>query len=446
MIGAVIVSTVGIVCALLIYDSLKRPGDVSDPDAPFVSEEKPPRRGSVNWPTYGYDNAKTRYLPRRGIKPPYRRVWHYHPGSTLMEFSPVLAEGTIYGIDNDAVAFALDADTGKPKWRRRIGELNASSPTYHDGRLFFVNLEPGQAVALNAANGKLVWRRDLPDRSESSPVVQDDKVVFGCESGDLFAVAEKTGKVLWQRDVGGAVKGGPAISEGIVYAGDYNGTLSAVRLTDGTIKWQSSSQGRSLGRAGSIYGTPAVAFGRIYVGSLDGRMYSFVAETGKLAWSQSTGERVYAAPVVADTPTAPPSVYFGSIDGKVYALDAQSGKERWVKRAGGAVLGAGSVVGQIFYVANTSKRATAGFGTKDGKRVFGIGMGAYNPIISDGRRLYLTGYSGIAALKPRPATAQRPRAQKRKAVRAAERRAAAKRKQRRKQRRARRRARAKAGG
>ncbi len=417
MIAAAVV--LGCLAFAIGYSVFKRPGDVSDPDAPFSSSEPPPRRGSTNWPTYGANNAKTRFLPRRGLKPPFRRLWSYHSQGVLTEFSPVLAGTTIYGIDKHAIAYALNSENGKPLWRRKVGELNASSPAIDNGRVFIANLEPGQVVALDAATGKRLWRFDLPDRSETSPVVEGDLVVVGCESGDLFALDASTGKVAWQRELGGAIKGGPAIHNGIVFAGDYGGELSAVRLTDGSIKWQTSDVGREFSRSGSFYSTPAVAFGRVYIGNKDGRMYSFVEETGKLAWAQSTGGEVYSAPAVADTPTAVPSVYFGSGD-TVYALDAETGKERWTRPAGGAVLGAGSVVGQIFYVANVSKRATAGFATKTGKRVFGSKAGAYNPVISDGRRIYLTGYAGLLALKPRPSSAALSKKQKRAREKAAE--------------------------
>jgi outer membrane protein assembly factor BamB len=95
-------------------------------------------------------------------------------------------------------------------------------------------------------------------------------------------------------------------------------------------------------------------------------------------------------------------VYFGGLDATVYALDAKTGEERWTENAGGSVIGAGSVVGQVFYVANVSKRATAGFSTRDGKRVFGVRAGAYNPVISDGKQLYLSSYAGVIAMKHKP--------------------------------------------
>jgi outer membrane protein assembly factor BamB len=409
----VVLVAAGVVGGLIAYNALKRPGDISNSDAPFSSTEPALIRNRVEWPTYGYDAARTRYLPEKGIKPPFRKLWQYGTGGVLTEFSPVVAAGTVFGFDNHAVAYALNSVTGKVRWKNRIGDLSAASPTYHDRRVFYVDLEPQRVMALDYRTGKTIWQRDLPGRSESSPVVVDGKVIFGCESGDLFALSEKTGKTIWQRHLPGAIKGGAAVDGGLVFAGDYSGHLTAVRLDDGSVKWQSSSLGLSLGREGSFYSTPAVAFGRVYLGSKDGRMYSFVEDTGKIAWTHSTGGEVYAAPAVADTKATPPSVYFGGLDSTVYALDAKTGKERWTQPAGGSVIGAGSVIGQVFYVSNVSKRATAGFSTKTGKRVYGSKLGAYNPVVSDGRRIYLTDYAGVVALKPRPASAQVTTKQKR---------------------------------
>ena len=46
-------------------------------------------------------------------------------------------------MNNDALFFALDTDTGKVLWKKDVGELNASSPVYNKGILYAVNLDPG---------------------------------------------------------------------------------------------------------------------------------------------------------------------------------------------------------------------------------------------------------------------------------------------------------------
>jgi outer membrane protein assembly factor BamB len=204
--------------------------------------------------------------------------------------------------------------------------------------------------------------------------------------------------VIWETDIGGAIKGAPALEGGIVYVGAYGGEVAAVRLRGGGVKWSAGSQSGGLSGTGNFYATPTVAFGRVYIGNTDGRVYSFEKDTGHLAWSQSTGDYVYAAAVAADTTDTPPTIYVGSYDGSFYAMDARSGDVRWEQKAGGSVSGAASLIGHIVYVANIAKTRTIGFNIANGKRVFAFRDGAYNPIVSDGRFLYLTGRKQIYAL------------------------------------------------
>lgn len=384
---------------VVAYLVTKRPGDVSNPDAAFVKQGAGKEvLGDIDWPFYGLNPERTRYLNVDGLEPPFKVVWRLN-GRKLLEYSPIVVEGSLYAVNNNGQAFSAKTRSGKVRWRRDIARLNASSPAYSDGQIFIATLDPGRVVALNAKNGIERWRRDMPGRTESSPVVVDGKVIVGCECGTLFAFDEKSGKTLWETDLPGAIKAAPAVSDGVAFVGDYSGTMSAVRIADGDIKWQTGSQGSSFGRAGRFYATAAVGFGRVYAGNLDSRMYSFEQETGDLAWTHSTGGYVYAAAVLANTPKTGPSVYFGSYDGTFYALNARSGDERWTADAGGMVSGAGSLIGDTVYVANLDSTETFGFNAASGEKVWSFRDGAYNPIVSDGRRVYLTGKKQIYGLK-----------------------------------------------
>jgi outer membrane protein assembly factor BamB len=385
---------------LIAYLALKRPGDIENRNLEFEPKEEKKEKEFVNWPVYGYDDARSRYLPAKGVEPPFVDRFMFDAGS-LLEFSPILVENRLYVMNKNAEFFALDSGNGKVLWKKDLGSLNASSPAYSDGRLFAVNLDPGQVVALRAKDGKRLWTRPLPGRSESSPVVQDGKVFFGVQSGDVFALDAKTGKDVWHIETAGEVKAGPALHNGTVYVGDYAGHMYAIRASDGAVRWDTTDLGVGLGRSGRFYSTPAVAFGRVYAGNADGRVYSFSAETGEIAWTMSTGAAVYSAPAVADTPDTPPTVYIGSADGNLYALNADSGDELWTAPVGGLISGAGSVVGDVVYVSAVNTDSTKGYAIKSGEQVFRTGRGEYNPVISDGRRIYLTGYAGITKLTPK---------------------------------------------
>jgi outer membrane protein assembly factor BamB len=395
--------------AIAGYLILKRPEDKSCPDPCVIETTANPRPvvKSVDWPLYGLNEERTRHLDARRVKPPFTTKWTFK-GRRLLEYSPILVRNALYAVNNNGLAFSVKKTTGKARWSREIATRNASAPAYSDGMIYIANLEPGQVVALTTGKGSTVWRRPLPGRTESSPVVVGDRVIVGCECGTLFAFDKKTGKPLWETDLGGQLKAAPAVSDGVAYIGDYSGTMSAVRINDGSVKWQSDSQGTGV-TAGDFYGTAAVAFGRVYAGSKDGRVYSFNRDTGEVAWSQTIGGEVYAGAVAADTPNTPPSVYFGSYGGSTfYALDARDGSVRWSSDSGGSVIGAASLIGETVYVANLDKTETFAFNAANGEKVWSFKDGAYNPVISDGVRLYLTGYKTLYALKPRsPADVKR---------------------------------------
>lgn len=383
------VAIVGFVGWLVFHS----PSSANEPATTSTSRPaRSPAPRSTDWPTYGFDQARTRYLATDRVKPPYKLAWSYDAGH-LMEYSPVVAGGTLYGIDNNGEAFALNARNGKPRWRRDVATLNASAPTYSNGRLFISNLEPGQVQALNAANGKVVWRHPLPGRTESTPLVVGNEVIAGCECGSVYALNARTGKELWSTPVSGAVKASPAYDAGTVFVGDYGGQMTAMRASNGAIRWTAHA-------GDSIYGTAAVAFGRVYAGDLSGGFHAWDERTGSEDWSTSTSGYVYSAATAAKTPDTPPSVYFGSYDGTVYALNARTGATRWTESASGPVSGAGSMIGDVFYAGDLKTTQTWGFRATDGKPVLQSRDGAYNPVISDGRLLYMTGYRVIYALRP----------------------------------------------
>ncbi len=386
---------------VLAYEVLKRPPDVHNADVPF--EARQPKRAkqprTVNWPVFGLDRARTRYLPARGVKPPFRKLWRFKD-RPLLEFPPIYVGGKLYFVNNNGTAFALDADSGRVLWERSVGRLNASSPAYFKHRLYIVNLVPGHIVKLDAKTGKTIWKRSLPGRAESSPVVIGRTVYFGCEDGRLYALSTVNGNVRWATALGGPVKAAPAYYGGTLYVGDYGGLMNAVDAKSGRIRWQADSLGQGFGTSGAFYSTPAVAFGRVYAGNNDSRVYSFDRRSGEIAWTYSTGGYAYSGPTVANTRHSPPSVYIGSFDGNVYALDAKDGHVRWSRSAGGQVIGSLSAVGDVVYAAEFTHNSTNGFMMRSGRRVFRYRRGTYSPVISDGRRLYLTGYSSITALAP----------------------------------------------
>jgi len=400
---------------------LTRGGDVSNEGVAFRAEPTqtpestpaPDRRGEepFTWAHYGYSKDRRRYYPaNKGMRPPYRRAWSL-TGSILLEFPPVIGGRSLYLLKNNGALYAVSKATGRVRWKRKLGYLAASSPAYGGDRIFVTLLQRGKSgtagrggrvAALSTKTGRTLWSKPLASRSESSPLLDNGRIYFGSENGTVYSMRASNGEVRWRYRAGGAVKAGLSLAGGKLYFGDYKGRVHAIRQTDGKVAWRTGTSGARFGlSSGQFYSTAAVAFGRVYLGNTDGKIYSFSSDSGKLAWSTGTGGYVYSSPAVAQVPGGRPTVYAGSYSGKFYALDARSGKVRWTHDAKGKISGGATIVGDIVYFSNLRKKSTVGLGARTGRKVFDFGRGAYNPVVSDGKRLYLTGYSSLYALVPK---------------------------------------------
>ena len=402
--AAVVVLASGVAAGVVAYQRAGR-DVIGSPTLEFLPRDLPARPEPVAatpWPTWGLDPARDRWLPA-GSPPPYRVQWRF-AGRSLLEFPPALAYGRVFLPTFAGLLVALDAESGKVLWRHASGRCAWASPAVAGGFVYQTFLlrppkcdpEHGRAgtlVALDAESGRVRWHVALPP-TESSPLVSDGLVYIGDWSGRVSAFDARTGARRWSVLTDGAVKGSVAVAGGRAYVGAYDGRLYALDAQTGRALWRSSSRSR-LGRRGAFYSTPAIAYGRVYLGSTDGSVYSFGAVSGKLRWSHRTGGYVYGSPAVWRQ-----RILVGSYDGRFIALDAATGRVRWSFDAGAPISGSASVLGRIVYFSTLGEQ-TFGLDAATGRVLWRFPDGKYSPMVTDGRRLYVTGYSHLYALLPR---------------------------------------------
>jgi len=125
------------------------------------------------------------------------------------------------------------------------------------------------------------------------------------------------------------------------------------------------------------------------------------ARSGARAWSASTGSYVYSSPAIADVHGLGPTVFIGSYDGTFYAFDAETGGIRWTHPAGGRIDGSATVLGKVVYYSDLGSNSTAGLNVRTGRQVFSHRDGEFSPIITDGKAVFLIGYSTIYQMLPK---------------------------------------------
>ena len=260
---------------------------------------------TFDWPTYGFNDARTRYVPNGQGQASVRQLVRLElPGR---QAARVLADhrrraDLLHG--HRRAFLRAQRPRARSLWQDRVGQLNASAPAYGNHRLFGVNLEPGQAFALRPRDGKLLWRTPLPGRSESSPLAfKDDLVIFGCECGTVFALDQRNGSIEWTVETGGAIKGALA-QGGKRLRRQLRGRDLRDRRQVRPRQWKNNTTGGCFGRGGGVDSTGG-GVRPVTSGASTPASTASTMDTGEIAWSKSTGAEVYSGPVAADTDPGP---------------------------------------------------------------------------------------------------------------------------------------------
>jgi PQQ-dependent dehydrogenase (methanol/ethanol family) len=185
---------------------------------------------------YGLNTSETHYSPLNQINVENVKqlglVWASDSKSYAgqIEGTPLMVNGTIYGTLPWSIAFALDARTGKERWRwdpqiphetfvtdergvkYRRGPSMCCGPVnrgvaYYQGKVFLGTLD-NRLVALDAETGKQVWSTAVASREDDytitgAPRVIKGKVIIGNAGaefgvrGFVAAFDPSTGKQIW---------------------------------------------------------------------------------------------------------------------------------------------------------------------------------------------------------------------------------------------------------
>lgn len=205
------------------------------------------RAQNVDWPNVGNDKGGMRYSKldqvNRDNVSRLDLAWMYHTGDagtgTTIECTPLAIDGTLYLTTVQTKIVALDAATGKEKWRydpyppepvrewrKASGGVNRGLAYWTDGqkeqrliaglpdgRLLSLDLKTGQPDKNFGQDGFVDLRadmeRDLSNISygpTSAPAVFENRVIIGCSTdesvpaapGDVRAFDVLTGKQAWR--------------------------------------------------------------------------------------------------------------------------------------------------------------------------------------------------------------------------------------------------------
>ena len=201
----------------------------------------------------------------------------------------------------DGECLALIAETGKVKWRRRLGSMPVGSPAF--ARLYgrdtvFVTCHDGTVHALKLHDGMPLWTAVLNEESRSSPSVGEvggaAPIFVGSRLNSVFGLRAATGGRTWRAETGYWVDSTPA--------------------------WFSAGEGEGKGTL-------------IVAGSYDRDVYAWTAGSAGLKWRAPTGNYAYSSPAVVKMGRIP-AILMMSWDEHLYLLDGATGRGLWRYKGG----------------------------------------------------------------------------------------------------------------
>jgi quinohemoprotein ethanol dehydrogenase len=183
-------------------------------------------KSGEEWLAYGLTPGETRYSPLKQIDTTnvgrLGLAWSYEigPGGGNQEATPLYWNGTLYSITQWSVVYAVDARTGKERWRWDP-EVNQTAVrpkiccgvvqrgiAIYQGKII-VPVVDGRLQALDAETGKPVWEARVSHSQDNytltmAPRIAKGKVIIGASGaeypvrGFFSAFDANTGQLAWK--------------------------------------------------------------------------------------------------------------------------------------------------------------------------------------------------------------------------------------------------------
>ncbi|WP_034918990.1 glucose/quinate/shikimate family membrane-bound PQQ-dependent dehydrogenase [Erwinia sp. 9145] len=387
--GAVLAVTV----VALVYAVFNDPQEINGSLSPAQASNVAKSTDGIaagDWPAYGRTQGGTRYSPLTQINDKnvgqLKEAWTFRtgdmkratdPGELTNEVTPIKMGNSLYLCTPHQILFALDAATGKQKWKfdpqlktdPSFQHVTCRGVSYHempeaaavpagsqpalcarriilpvnDGNLYALDAETGAPCPEFGENGKVNLQQNMPNaragayEPTSPPVITDTTIVIAGAVTDNYSTREpsgvirgfdvNTGKLLWAFDTG-------AKDPNVLPEGEQHYVANSPN------SWAPAAYDAKLDL---VYLPIGVTTPDIWGGNRTPEMERFAsgmlalnATTGKLAWFYQTVHHdlwdmdVPAQPTLADitdkSGNTVPVIYVPAKTGNIFVLDRRTGK------------------------------------------------------------------------------------------------------------------------
>ena len=266
----------------------------------------PPAHANADWPQAG--GTPSHAMGNLAARATLAEAWSATIGEgggyrRKITARPVIAAGRAYAMDSDAVVSAHDVATGGLLWRLATQAENDDSTNVGggialDGGTLYAANGLAEVLAIDAASGKPRWRKTIATAARAAPTLAEGRLYIPTLDDQLVALSAADGSRVWSYQAAAAdtsVLGlpSPAYADGLLVAGFGSGELVCLRAASGSVTWTdslASVRGRtSLIDLSPIRGMPSIMDGRVTAIGLGGLLVSLDLRSGRRLWERAIG-------------------------------------------------------------------------------------------------------------------------------------------------------------
>jgi len=248
--------------------------------------------------------------------------------------TPVVTADTVYFGGYDGNVYALNMQTGTPKWEQpfQTGDRIVGGVVLDEASsTLFVGSEDSRVYALDPRNGKVrsPWDFKAGAGIWATPLLADETLYIPSLDRNLYAVRTTTGEEIWRFNTNEKLLSSPVLFGHTIIVGGMGSKLYAIDVGTGAEIW--SFKGKNW-----FWGEPLLDGDTVYAPSLDHHIYAIDLATGSQRWSFNGLEPIRSRPLL----TTDGVLITADAGGNIYGLDARSGNTAWAAPAiaGSAVL------------------------------------------------------------------------------------------------------------
>lgn len=247
-------------------------------------------------------------------------------------------DNTLFATTGFGGVFAMNAETGTPKWRKIMESPIRIAPTVTANMLLIQTVD-NRLYALDKSNGQELWRfgvahEDTVIAGGASPAydAEDNVVVAGFSNGEIVVLNAAVGTPLWSQMLVSnkqarstteinTIGAYPIVEDGIIYAISNSDMTVALDMRTGDKLWE-----KEIGSTQNML----LSGDYLFIISNKNILYAVEKYTGEILWSLDIREYLNDKDEKAAVYAAPPLMLNGNIllafsNGKILKIDAANG-------------------------------------------------------------------------------------------------------------------------